>query len=195
LVDDFEDGNGETAANDGRFGYWFTFNDMTAAGMQTPADDLPSAPTGSGNASSYAYQTAGEGFSEWGAGMGVNVSQPGTSPCPYNASACDGVSFLFRSNADVTFKVTTAATVPAAGGGTCTDGCYDPHGKTIVASADWTTVEVKFSELVQGGFGTPAAFDPAAMIALQWTVAADVAFDFGIDDVELTGCVASAEME
>src|SRR5690349_13535811 len=41
LIDNMEDGDGSIAADAGRKGAWYTYNDETATGMQTPVVKSP----------------------------------------------------------------------------------------------------------------------------------------------------------
>src|SRR5688572_484629 len=78
LIDDLEDGDGAIHEVGGRIGSWYTFNDETMTGTQTPVPDTDFlAAEGGAGGSLYAARTTGSGFTEWGAGMGLDVNNPG----------------------------------------------------------------------------------------------------------------------
>jgi len=193
LIDDLEDGDGRLRLVDGRDGGWFVINDQT--GTQLPAGAIVP-ETGEGADGSEGFvRTMGQGFSGWGAAIGVNFH--GNPSCPYDASAFSGVSFYARGDSTISVQVSTAATVPIAtgGDGTCQkpggspdEGCYGTHRKDVELSADWQHYSLSWDELVQPSWGTPAALEPSRVIALQFTVLEDEAldFDFAVDEVAFT---------
>jgi hypothetical protein len=163
-----------TLTNDGRHGYWFTFNDGT--GTETPVpyskSRVPFAPTGGKACAS------GSGFTSWGADMGVSLNQPpGFDPaCHYDASAYSGVTFMLSGavqSGSLRFFVTTASTTAVADGGTCpcTATCNDHY--TISLDAPTATprkVIVDFAQLRQRGWGTAVTWNPAEVLTLVWQI-------------------------
>jgi hypothetical protein len=211
LIDDFEDGDGAIAPISGRNGVWYVFND--GSGTETPAPGTPVLPEVLDTSANELLRVTGSGFAPlgtllpdgvnfaYGAGVGAFfVFDPAAGHVvPYDASKYSGIQFTFstKSSADVPlqvgFSIATAATTPVEQGGTCTSGCYDNFGFVgFVPPGDFTfTGGFSWGQLTQQGFGTPATFDPATVLSIQWVMAfpnvgqpasADV-FDFRIDDV------------
>jgi hypothetical protein len=206
-IDDLDDGDDSILALGFRVGFWYTFNDATAGGAQTPAGTLfattPGGPSGTG----YCAHTFGSGFTVWGAGMGLDLNNTGevtagTTPTtgttgtavmpstrlPYDASAYKGVAFSARGNAPMRFAVSTVAVENVAAGGTCVGGgtnpaCADTHGVTIPLTSEWRTYSIPFDRLTQEGFGLRVPFDVTTTIAFYFSTSEGTFFDFSIDDV------------
>jgi hypothetical protein len=198
LIDNMESGLGQI--NDGcRNGFWFTFNDGTVGGSQTPPANSAFAPqviTVARAGSMRAAHTAGSGYTS--AGMGVNFnSPPGASRGVYNASAYVGVTFWAIGTGMISMSMPNRDTDPA--GGVCGDGgrggCYD-HFQTslILSSTTWQQYTFTFSELRQKGFGYApvGGFDKTAVYGVQWGITMGGAFDFWIDDVSFITSVSDA---
>ncbi len=204
LIDDFEDGENKVLGDDMRGGYWYVFNDNAehaqTPGKQTPAPVvdayMPEAITGApGN--TFAFHSTGDAlFTSWGAGVGVSFVDGGQLwKCPYDLTAASGISFKYKSNAAVTFKVPTRETIPDTAHGECTAGtaCFNQYSATVPAAADWTVATVKFTDLAVnpgwgwGADGAPRAptFNKASVTELQWTIKEATAFDFWLDDVKI----------
>jgi len=208
LIDDFEDGDGAVLAIGGRNGAWFTFNDGT--GVQTPAPDTELLPEVLDASANFVLHTAGEGFSSlapqpdgsipFGAGVGAVLSVDSTGfELPYDASGYAGIGFDFSISfpsstpVQLAFLVGTSATTPVELGGTCTDACFDDFGfvGTVPFSPFSFSGVLPFEALTQGGFGTPATFDPATILSVKWIIAfpdfgqsaAANRFDFQLDNV------------
>jgi hypothetical protein len=212
LIDDFEDGDGELVAIGGRNGGWFTFND--GSGLQLPAPDTEIVPQVLDASADLVLHTTGEGFSPatllpdgtfaFGAGVGaiLAVDEASGDAVPHDASGYAGIVFSFSISfpsstpVQLSFLVGTSATTPVENGGTCTEGCFDDFGVvgSIPVSPFSFSGVVPFEALTQGGFGTPATFDPATILSLKWIIAfPDVGqpasanrFDFQLDDVAFT---------
>jgi len=202
LIDDMEGNTGEISAPKGGNGYWFTFGDGTAAGVETPpstASPFPdsaisppravSAPFAalSGASSTYGAEVSGSGFAMF-AGMGFNFKNPRAT---YDASAYIGFVFWGRTGGTTTdgtvrFLVPDAHTDPA--GGICTM-CNDFFGENLVFTASWTQYTVMYSDLSQAGFGVPTetTLDAASVYAVQFQVStkapAGEAFNIWVDDI------------
>lgn len=181
LVDDFEDGDGLVSPIGGRNGAWFVFNDGT--GVQSPEPGIETLPEPNAEGG-FSLQTSGDGFVLFGAGVGASLAFSGTSVLPYDASSYGGVRFRVRSSFDYRFGIGTLATTPVADGGTCLANCFDDHVISLGAT-DSTTVEIRFTDLAQLGFGTPAAFVSSEVLFLKWFFPPGLPFDVEIDDVEL----------
>ncbi|WP_437784375.1 hypothetical protein [Sorangium sp. So ce1097] len=102
---------------------------------------------------------------------------------PVDMSWFRGIRFKIRSGASpVRFELGTLLTAPE--GGFCAD-CQDHHGVDIWVGAEWGTVEVRWGDLVQQGWGTPAPFEPWAVTNLTWRTPAGEPVVIAIDDVEV----------
>jgi hypothetical protein len=186
MIDDLELGTGSIIMKNNRVGAWYTYNDKTTGGTQTPTAGMTFAVdmTGGVNGSKCA-RTQGMGFTNWGAGMGFDLNNTGTAKGVYmGAGAYTGIAFQSKGS-KFRIKVLIPATTPTAEGGTCsaTTGCGDNHGKMIDATTAWTAQTVPFSALTQEGWGTAAAFSSGAIIGIQFQVAKGETFDFSIDDI------------
>jgi hypothetical protein len=179
LIDDMEDGDLAILPYRGRRGGWYAYNDMT--GMQTGPNMVGLFPAR--DQSLFAVLTRGNGFVNWGAGIGFNLS----GLCPYNASGYAGIRFFaWAGNAvdlRLSINVGTAATTPVANGGTCVSNCWDAHSFPVIVYDAWGFYQIAFSELRQRGFGTPVAFDSTQLLTVQFQVDPGQDFELWIDDV------------
>jgi hypothetical protein len=194
-IDDLEDGDDSILALGFRVGFWYTFNDATPGGRQTPPGTLVSTEPGGSSAIGYCARTFGSGFEMWGAGIGLDLNNTGdelpgmmTKRLPYDASAFKGVAFAAKGNVTLRFAASTAAVEDVAAGGTCVGGarnpaCADTHGVAIPLSADWRTYSVPFDRLTQEGFGLRVAFDVTKVVALYFSVSQGRPFDISLDDI------------
>jgi hypothetical protein len=125
LVDDVSDGDHAIISQDGRHGWWWAVNDGT--GQQAPMP--PAVKAGPGW-----ICTSGSGFTDWGAGLGINLNSDGSRDCIYDASAYRGVRFAIKGNVTggtLRFQIVTAdIEYSGAPGGKCV-----PTGPTTDASA------------------------------------------------------------
>jgi hypothetical protein len=211
LIDNMEGRTGSIADVGGRNGPWFTYNDETPTGQQTPkagsvfspsANDPPRLIPESlgGGESHYAAQTNGGGFTTWGAGMGFNFLTDASTA--YDASAYLGFVFWGRIGGQtgeedagvsgIRLNVPDMNTDPR--GGVCTEAgmtCNDFFGKELIFTTEWQEFEVLYADLGQSGFGTPEpALDAAHVYACQFLISTDAnngnsgqAFDLWIDDI------------
>ena len=171
-------------------GAWYTYNDESAAGTQTPAAGAMFTPTAGGaGGSAFSANTTGSGFATWGAGMGFDLNNPGDGMGGpgvkglYDASVHTGIAFTARGNVAIRFKLQTAATVPDTDGGTCAADCDDSHGASFTLTSDWVQYALPFDTATQEGWGAPAAFDAAALMGVQFQAPANADFEIAIDDV------------
>ncbi len=164
LVDDLEDGDDAIAEAGGRMGGWYTFNDATAGGTQTPPESgfVPSA--GGAGGSAYAATTAGEGFTEWGAGMGFDLNNPAAvgetgERGPYDTSRFRTLAFQARGNVAVRVALQITAVTPLDAGGTCTPSategmeCEDLHGSSITLTGEWKEYQLPLDQMRPAGLG------------------------------------------
>lgn len=194
VIDDMEGATGSILAKDGRVGAWYVYNDGTAGATETPGVPfLPTAISPPRGTSTYAAKMKGEGFTTWGAGMGLNFNDPGngdggSAKASYDASKFDGLTFWAKigagSTAAVRVNVSTKETDPA--GGTCTPvaKCSDHFGKNINLTAEWVQYTIKFADLTQLGWGQSVPkFNASAVYAAQFQVAKATTFDIWVDDI------------
>jgi len=208
LIDDFEDGDGLLPPISGRNGSWFVFND--GSGTQTPGPGDPIVPQVVDTSANFVFHMTGtdfapmgvplpDGTSSFGAGVGANLKYGPSGTVPYDASKYAGINFTFTTNSapnlllNVAFAIQTSATTPVENGGTCTAGCFDGFGfsGTVPPGQFSFTGGFTWDQLFQQGFGTPATFDPATIMSIQWVVgyinfgqpASADDFDFTLDDV------------
>ncbi len=190
MIDDLEDGDSSILANGGRIGAWYTYNDETDGGVQSPAASGEFAPTDGGpSGSSYSAQTAGSGFVEWGAGMGFDLNNMGDGMGgagikeKHDGSKHTGIAFYAKGTTPVRFKLLTTGVTPTAEGGTCEMECSDAHGKVVALSSDWKQFVIPFADMYQEGWGTAADFDATALVGIQFQVAKATDFDFEVDQI------------
>jgi hypothetical protein len=185
LIDDMDQTppTGSIYSKSGRVGAWYTYNDETAGGQQSPEMGATFLPDAGGRNGTNSAHTAGSGFTNWGAGMGFDLNNNGTTKLPWDASMFTGFAFWAKGTA-FRVKVLVPATVPTAEGGSCSAGtCGDNHGKAIEAATDWHQVVVPFSSLTQEGWGATAAFTANQVIGIQFQTAKSTTFDVWIDDI------------
>ena len=190
LVDDLEDGDDAILAAGGRVGNWYTFHDATATGVQMPSEaDFKPASGGAGG-SKFSAETSGMGFTDWGAGMGFDLNNAGTTRGMYDAGKYKTLAFKAKGNVTLRLAFEIAGTVPMTEGGTCMPSttmgmeCEDMHGTTIKLTADWAEYEIPFANLKQEGWGKVVPFDAKTAMGISFQTAdPNVVFDFAIDDV------------
>jgi Carbohydrate binding domain (family 11) len=192
LIDDFEDGNQELPAAEGRSGAWYVVND--GRGAQTPSVGQPLVPSDLAPArstSARGVHTFGGPFETWGALIGTNLATRSNVRAAYDVSAFTGVRMWVRSGGpsaapaarSVRLNLPTPATSP---GGGCS-ACNDHFGAAIPLTAEWQQVEVPFASLQPLGFGSPspASVDLTQVLALELLFARSLTFDLWVDDIEL----------
>ena len=186
VIDDLEDGDSQILEFDGRAGTWYTYNDGTETGTQWPVPGEAFVPTPEGASDSdYCAAVEASGFTTWGAGLGLDLNKPpGVPRREYDGSDYAGVLLFARGSGTLRFKVQTAGTVAIEHGGTCTEACGDNHGITVELTPTWAPYILAFDEITQQGWGTPAPFDPSALLGLQFQASGNEDFELYIDDVE-----------
>jgi hypothetical protein len=193
LIDDMEHGDGSIIACTGRIGYWYTYNDATAGGTQTPAAGGPFTPTaipGGRGTSMHAAHTSGSGFTTWGAGMAFDLNNAGGAGAVkgvYDASAYTGLTFWAKIDSGsgaVRLNVADKDTDPS--GGVCSPAakCNDHYGSNLTLTTTWTEYTIAFSSLTQQGWGEVApGFNAKQLMAIQFQSGPGVSFDVWIDDI------------
>jgi expansin (peptidoglycan-binding protein) len=197
LIDDFEDGDSAILALEGRAGHWGTYNDGT--GTQSPEAGSGITPeTGGADGTLYAVHTEGSGFSDWGAGLQVDLNNSGggaSARLPFDASTYAGISFYARGSGNVRVELLTKAIAEATLGGTCSADCNDAHGALIDIGAEWQSFTIAFAQVAQEGWGGAADFLASELLGINFKMtktdeATPADFDFWID--ELTFVAAGA---
>lgn len=177
LIDDFEDGNADIMAVDGRMGGWYLSTDGT--GTVKPAAGPP-VPEAGGMAGKGLHLT-GTGLKMWGASLSAAVANNLTG-C-YDARKLKGVSVALKGTGRVFVSVLTAAVRDAP------EGQRNHYKKMVALSADWTTVPIAFSELTQpGGWGLVVPFDASKIYGIDVspvpaTAPATTDYDYWVDNL------------
>jgi hypothetical protein len=185
-IDDMEDGDSSIELSAGRAGFWSAFNDGTGTqippmlGEEFNISELKP-PRG---ASHYAVHTSGQGFTVWGAGIGISlrVKQP------YDASGYAGISFWARrgpsSSPSLRLAVPDSQTSPLAGH--CeTDSCHDDFGFEFELSEDFDYYSFTWEQMVARNWSATyvPSIDASQLYNIQFQVDQFNDFDFWIDDL------------
>lgn len=191
LIENAEDGDGQSATRQGRGGYLYTYADDKGTKVSPPSSKFKPAqggPPGSRHALQMKGTTADGG--DVYAGMGFSFVDP---KGPYDASEYEGIAFLAKRGAggplSIRVKMPDANTDPQ--GGACEE-CYNDFGADFELNEEWTRYVVKFENLKQeSGWGRPRPeqVDAKRLMGLQWQISAGSSeFDVWIDDVTFLGC-------
>jgi len=190
LIDDLTDGNEWILTNEGRLGTWYVYNDGT--GSQVPALNTPTLPTDG------RMCTSGDGFTSWGAGLGLSIDADASKNCNYDVTAYTGIRFKLEgstTNSFVRFVLVTNNIASPIGGGSCDkslNNCDDFYGADIVATTSGIVCENKtsafscvstatndnsllisipFARMSQMGWGTAfSVFDLAHTLGMHWEI-------------------------
>jgi hypothetical protein len=186
------------ATTHGRNGYWFSVNDGTTGGTQSPSGDPFSMTAGGVDGSPFAAHLTGQGFTDWGIYMGFTLNKsPQGLKYTYDARAYKGVSFWAKLGPTdmcapasdchiLRFNVSTRDTDPR--GNVCTF-CDDHFGTWLTLTTSWQKYTVLFSDFAQEGWGVPGPgeglrFDASRTYEVQFLVQpAGKPFDYWIDEV------------
>jgi hypothetical protein len=180
LIDDFEDGDALVLLNDGRNGAWHASHDGTG---QINLTEPPVPELGGANGSTRALHLSGSGFTEWGAGLTIDLREAAR---PYDASVHQGVSFWTRGSNRLRFTVIQQNLNP--GQSSCTTACVlgaecGLFYTTEVALSDvWTQVFVPWSLLTRD-FTGGVVVGPEQLLSLRFEGPSSDAVDFWLDDV------------
>ena len=183
LIDDVDDGNLAILERRGRSGGWYSYNDLMGE------QDFGVAGGGPGS-SVYAMTTVGSGFWDWGAGMGLNLRTEGGIRMPYDASACEGVSFWATTprRAAQVLRMAVGDRYTDPEGDYCIN-CYDYFGVQFTATDEWQQFRFGWRALTQQGWGDRVpAVDPTSLYNIQWQIGPDEDFALWIDDVAFVEC-------
>jgi hypothetical protein len=186
MIDDLEDGDGDIIVAESRGGYWYTFNDGTTTGWQSPVWGgriFKAQPISDRPGSLFAAWTQGGGFTSWGAGMALYFR--GTSSL-YNANKYRGISFWAKIgvNAANVVRMNVSDNQTVSDGGICTD-CWDHFGVTFVAYQTWQRYSYLWSDMTQRGWGVPLApaINPAKLRSIEFSTQEGIDFELYIDDI------------
>ena len=189
IIDDFEDGNDRIFKGYQRDGFWFAAGDKTEGSTITPsapfaAELLPANESTKDNR--YAAHLTAQGQKSWGLwGTALQYTHDGLK-CPLNVSGFAGLRFRAKGPGTIRVSIAVPEVTPKEGGGTCTDRCYDAHGKVILLSDTWDSYEMRWEKLQQGGWGTEARFTPERIVSVGFNIdVKSLPIDLWLDDVEL----------
>ncbi len=189
LVDDFEADPGRILAQDGRGGWWFSYDDGTGGRL------LREEVAVDGNR---ALHVVASGFVRWGAGFGASL-HPATSAsrgCPYDASAYSGLRFRARGRGRLRVMLGDAAGTPASRGGSCSKPsarCNDLPGVWVDLEPEWKTYEYPFCTLVPEGWGgSTEGIDPARLFAFHFRIGPRESVEVWLDDLAFYRAAAGA---
>lgn len=189
VIDDLDDGNHQTAPEESRGGYWYTYADETS----TVEPNGTFAPTAGGaEGTPFAARMHGQiGSKQYPyAGLGFNLTDPKD---PYDLSSCAGLSFRAKKGtaeaiSAVRVKIGDVYTVPE--GGVC-KSCYNDFGADLGLTPEWVLYELRFADLKQEPYwGEPRPkLETSRVYQVQFMVKDPSApFDVWVDDVRLIGC-------
>ena len=170
LIDDVEGAFPKLPFEDGRNGGWYSVHD-DSYGQASPPSAVALEPAR--GESHFAAGISGDGFTDWGAQLGVSLKSPATS---YDASKYCGIRFMAKgSGAGWSMLVSDRSSVPQ--GGVCDEGswdseqsCYRFVGKTFAVGADWQEVKIRFDELA-------LLMDPTSLRKLDPSAVYDILFN------------------
>lgn len=175
LIDDFEDGNGDVTAIDGRVGGWYLSTDNTGTTTPKAGASVPE----TGGMPGKAVHVSGSGLTSWGASLSASVTVP--MGC-YDASKYTGITVMMKGTGTVLVSVLTAAVRSAP------EGMRNHFKKPVTLTAEWTPVTINFSELTQpGGWGVIVPFDATKIYGIDFgpltAPPTPTTFDFWVDNL------------
>jgi hypothetical protein len=185
LLDDFEDCDNNIAAVDGRASGWFQYVDMLGSTLMPMGGTIMPAMMGAPGSTKCSLHLSGMTIQD-AAAMKYGYAGAGfVFGDTFNASGYAGISFMAKGTGRVRAAIVTVATTGKDNGGSCESNCGDNFGiEFSMLSADWKRYDVRWTDAKQGGWGTPATFDPAQMRGFQFEFTADNKFDVYLDDVK-----------
>ncbi len=134
LLDDFDDGDSD-ALDSGQG--WYVFGDNN----QQPSLGFPEEP-GRGRVA----RTAGQGFTGWGAGMGLNLQglqeEPGGSSEVFDARGYLGLRFDARLGEQAVGRVVHVSVLDP-----CGPDCQHRFSTPVTLSGSWASYEARFDQL------------------------------------------------
>lgn len=180
LIDDFEDGDARVLLSDGRDGAWHAAHDGTG---EINLTEPPIPELGGANGSTRAMHLSGSGFTEWGAGLNIDLREAAR---PYDASVHQGVSFWARGVNRLRFTLIQANL--SSGQQTCGEGCTLAtecnlfYTTELTLSDVWTQLFVPWT-LLSRDFQGGVAVGPEQLLSIRFEGPPSEAVDFWLDDV------------
>jgi hypothetical protein len=195
MIDDLEDGDDAIITTAERSGDWYTFNDATS-GEQNPDPDGEFVPESGGpDGSSYAVHTTGSGWTEWGAGIGLDLNgadpaDPGASKGVFDATGFEGIAFWAKGNVSLWVMLTVFDVLAEDEGGGCVPGtgdgeaCDNGHGSSVTLTDEWAQYAVTFDSIAQEeGWGQEIDFSAADIVSILFQTGPNDTFDYWIDEI------------
>jgi hypothetical protein len=191
LIDDVEGPFPKLPLEDGRNGGWYSVHD-NSYGQVSPATAMALTPAR--GESHFAAGINGNGFTDWGAQLGVSLKSPATG---YDASKYCGIRFMAKgSGTGWSMLVSDRSSVPQ--GGVCVEGswdaeqsCYRFVGKTFDVGADWQEVKIRFDQLSLLMDPTSTRkLDPSAVYDILFNIhnPQGEGFELLVDDLAFIDC-------
>lgn len=183
LIDDFETEAARIARDDGRAGWWFSYDDGSGGQLVRERIDA-----GEGGTRRRVMHVRATGFKKWGAGFGASI-HAATTPgwgCAYDASAYSGLRLRARGHGRLRLVLVDAAHLPVARGGACprpSEACHDAPGVWLDLTESWTTYELPFCGFFAEGWGGTDGVDPARLVSFQFRVRAGEEAEAWLDDL------------
>ncbi len=187
LIDDFEDGNTQLAKAGDRSGYWFASHDPNGSTIDPTPLSMSGGGAGGSQKALHVFGQTSNATGAWGVLVGANFVGEGV----YDASKYAGISFKAKAGKEATktvrFKVADVNTHPD--GGVCKN-CWNHFGKDVTLTTDWQEYRIPFADMKQeAGWGEPyPMITTSKVIAVNWSVGPNRAFDLWIDDVQFFEC-------
>jgi hypothetical protein len=188
-IDQMEDGNSAIEETAQRSGTWFPINDKTSKQVPDPwapgydVFKMSELDPPRARSSHFAVHTSGGGFTDWGAGMGLELR----NQQPYDLSKYAGVTFWARraprTTATLRFSLPDTATSTRAG--QC-EMCENHFGTDLNLTTAFRRYSFTWQELKQEDWGDPQpALNTKEVYGLRFQFGPSEDFDFWIDDVAL----------
>jgi len=186
LIDDMENNSNALLHNQCRTGYWYSYNDGTAGGVQKTGGvtspftlGSPGVGINGTGTSNYCIEVStNTGFTGYGAGFGFSFLTPQGN---YNAYGYHGIQFYAKNTTGsptVAFAITDNDVVAS-------NYAIGPHTVNMAYTSSWALYQVSMAQMIasSNSYGTPTVFDPSRIQQVQWSVGTGVASDIWIDNV------------
>jgi hypothetical protein len=192
-IDDFEDPDPQSLPDGNRGGFWYVYDDMTGetspeAGSPTTAEPVnpPYVDT-----SAFAMHFHGMGHTQWGAGLGVSLTDTGGNPFCYDAHDYTGVTFWARGNGKLKFEAQINGATGEPFGGSCAcEGsasmpdcsCCGGYEVPVPLTGEWQQFTFHWNDLMQLPNVQVVPFEVSELMSLNFKVEGP-GWDFWIDDI------------
>ena len=189
LIDDFEAAPGRILGNDGRGGWWYSYDDGTRGQRLREEVELPAGR---------ALHVAASDFNQWGSGFGANLHPASREHhgCPYDASVYAGIRVRARGRGRLRVTLADATNLPPAAGGSCDrppERCYDRPGVWLDLEEQWRTYEFPFCAFTPEGWGgSKNGIDPARLFGIHFRIGKRENVEAWLDDVAFYRAPAGA---